>query len=176
MNDEIPKLEWHRRFLWVGIGCQRGTSWQLMETAIQQVFFEHQLEESAITGIATIDTKASEVGLLELCRLRHWPLKTFPAEILHTVSVPNPSPIIAQAVGTRSVAEAAAVYATLNLSHPTTSYFDEGIPNAQESNMQRQEEVNQILLVPKQIFRLEGEPRAVTIAVAQVEILINHTQ
>ncbi|AFY31460.1 cobalamin biosynthesis protein [Calothrix sp. PCC 7507] len=176
MNDQVSKLQCHRRFLWVGIGCQRGTSWQLMARAIQQVFLEHRLEESAIAGIATIDTKASEVGLVALCRLRHWPLKIFPAETLYTVSVPNPSQITAQVMGTPSVAEAAALCASLNLSHTKTSHLCAGVPSLEKSSAQRREGVNPVLLVPKQIFRLKGEPGTVTIAVAQVDILINHSQ
>jgi len=127
-----------------------------METGIGQVFREHQLDERAIAGIATIDTKVSEVGLIELCRLHHWPLKTFSAAILQTVSVPNPSAMSEKAMGTASVAEAAAVCATLNLSHAI-----------EESGASRHQGVNLTLVVPKQVFRLEGEPGAVTVAVAQ---------
>ncbi|GAX36265.1 cobalamin biosynthesis protein [Nodularia sp. NIES-3585] len=136
--------------LWVGIGCQKGSSRQLMATAIQKVFQENQLHENAIAGIATIDTKASEVGLLELCRLRSFPLKIFSADILSTVYVPNPAKIVEKTVGTSSVAEAAAILAA---SHITPS-------------LTRNQELKTSLLVSKRIFRLQGEPGAVTIAVA----------
>lgn len=136
--------------LWVGIGFQKGSSWQLIATAIQQVFQENQLNENAIAGLATINNKASEVGLIELCRLRNFPLKIFTADILSTVSVPNPSKIAEKTVGTPSVAEAAAILAA---SHITSS-----LTKNQEREIR--------LLVPKRIFRLEGEPGAVTIAVA----------
>lgn len=106
---------WHPRVLWVGIGCVSGTSQQLIETAIQQVFRENQLAESAIAGIATIDTKSDEVGLVELCRSRHLPLKTFPSDVLCSVCVPNPSQVVEKEVGTPSVAEAAALCAILDL-------------------------------------------------------------
>jgi cobalamin biosynthesis protein CbiG len=167
VQDQIPNLQWYRQVLWVGIGCQRGTSRELMEMAIGQVCRKYQLNESAIAGIATIDTKVSEVGLVELCRLHHWPLKTFPWEILRTVSVPNPSEIIEKAMGTPSVAEAAALCATLNLSHTKTSHLCGGVSPIVESDAQRRQGVNLILLVPKQVFQLEGEPGAVTVAVAQ---------
>lgn len=170
MNDQIPNLQGFRQVLWVGIGCQRGTSRQLMEMAIGRVCREHQLNESAIAGIATIDTKVSEVGLIELCRLHHWRLKTFPSEILRTVCVPNPSGIIEKAMGTPSVAEAAALSAILNLSHVKASYLDE------ENGAPRRQEINLILLVPKQVFRLQGEPGAVTVAIAQeTELLSRNT-
>ncbi|MBE9202015.1 MULTISPECIES: cobalamin biosynthesis protein [unclassified Nodularia (in: cyanobacteria)] len=136
--------------LWVGIGFKKGSSWQLIGTAIQQVFQENQLNENAIAGLATIDNKASEVGLIELCRLRNFSLKIFTADILSTVSVPNPGKIAEKTVGTPSVAEAAAILAA---SHITSS-----LTKNQEREIR--------LLVPKRIFRLQGEPGAVTIAVA----------
>ncbi|MDQ2100379.1 MAG: cobalamin biosynthesis protein [Tychonema bourrellyi B0820] len=99
------------RVLWIGIGCQRGISRELIETAIQQVCHSYDLAESAIAGIATIDTKANETGIIELCQQRNWALKTFPANTLNSVEVPNPSDIVAKGVGTYSVAEAAALCA-----------------------------------------------------------------
>ncbi|MEH1855114.1 MAG: cobalamin biosynthesis protein [Nostoc sp.] len=144
-----------QQVLWVGIGCQLGTSWQLIDGAIEQVFRENQLFTSAIAGIATIDTKASEVGLVELCHLRNLPLKTFSAEILRSVCVPNPATITDHKVGTPSVAEAAAILAASQLTSLTIFTF---------TNM---EELRVRFLVPKQIFQRQGQPGAVTLAVAQ---------
>jgi cobalamin biosynthesis protein CbiG len=141
-------------YYWVGIGCQKGTSRELIELAITEVFRENHLCESAIAGIATIDSKASEVGLLELCQTRDLPLKTFPSEILQNISVPNPSQIVSLEVGTTSVAEAAAIRASLDFSH------------ANFANL-RAERINN-LLISKQIFR-SSNPNfqgTVTIAVA----------
>ncbi len=107
----LPQIHWHPRVLWIGIGCERGTSAQLIEKAIQQVFQEHQLTENAIAGIATIDIKSDEVGLVELCQKRNLPLKTFSSDILSKISVPNPSKVVEKEVGTPSVAEAAALCA-----------------------------------------------------------------
>lgn len=110
-TSHIPQVHWHPRVLWVGIGCERGTSRQLIETAIEQVCKDHQLAENAIAGIATIDLKADEVGLVELCRERNLPLLTFPGDILRSIAVPNPSVVVEAEVGTPSVAEAAALCA-----------------------------------------------------------------
>jgi cobalt-precorrin 5A hydrolase len=129
----------------VGIGLQKGSSCQLIATAIEKVFQENQLNENAIAGLATIDKKASEIGLIEFCRYRNFLLKIFSAEILSTVSVPNPTHIAATTMGTPSVAEASAILAASH-SNPL--------------------EIK--LLVPKRIFRLPGEPNSVTIAVASL--------
>ncbi len=110
-KSAFPKVQWHPRVLWIGIGCERGTSPELIETAIQNVCRSYHLAESAIAGIATIDTKTNETGIVELCQGRNWPLKTFAADVLNSVEVPNPSNIVANKVGTPSVAEAAALCA-----------------------------------------------------------------
>ncbi len=164
------------RVLWIGIGCQRGTSRESIETAIQQVCHSYELAESAIAGIATIDTKANETGIIELCQHRNWALKTFPANILNSVEVPNPSHIVGQKVGTYSVAEAAALCAI-----ELTSYTM--LKNRQDACSTKSESAggvgilpdHQRLLVPKQIFHsenpypLQGRVRggsAITVAVA----------
>ncbi len=144
-ESDLPTVQWHPRVLWVGIGCERGTSKQLIQTAIAQVFGRHQLAESAIAGIATIDIKADEIGLLEFCKERNLPLKTFPADTLRSVTVPHPSKVVEAEVGTPSVAEAAALYAV----------GAQGLAPLQ---------------VTKQIVRLQGQPGAVTVAIAQSEI------
>ena len=141
--------------LWVGIGCQRGSSRNLISRAIGQVFQDYQLQMYAIAGIATIDTKASEVGLLEFCRERNLSLKFFTSEMLGFVSVPNPSQVVTQAVGVNSVAEAAALCASLNFS-----------PKGCRSKQEEEES----LIVPKQVFRLAGEAGVITIAVAKIII------
>ncbi|WP_198525184.1 precorrin-3B C(17)-methyltransferase [Kamptonema formosum] len=152
-SGQIPEIHWHPRVLWVGAGCERGTSKQLIETAIQQTCQTHQLAESAIAGIATIDLKADEIGLVELCRQRNWPLRTFPAELLRNVPVPNPSATVEKEVATPSVAEAAALLAAN--------------PDRPSPNPQIPAPPPQPLLAPKQIYRAEGQPGAVTVAIAQ---------
>lgn len=93
---------------WIGIGCRRGTSKQAIAAAIDQVLKQYALSETEIAGIATVDRKGDETGLLEYCQESHLPLSCFPADRLQAISVPNPS---IDRIGTRSVAEAAALIA-----------------------------------------------------------------
>ncbi|HSF73880.1 MAG TPA: cobalamin biosynthesis protein [Microcoleus sp.] len=175
-ESTLPKVQLHPRVLWIGIGCERGTGRELIETAIKQVCRAYHLAESAIAGIATIDTKAGEVGLLELCQERNWPLQTFAADILSSVEVPNPSNIVVKQVGTRSVAEAAALCAIALISCTILN-------NRQYACEAKSESAcgvdilpaRERLLVPKQIFRSKNPPlsqggvragSAVTVAVA----------
>lgn len=124
--------------LWVGIGCQRGTSSRLINYALEETFCRYDLNFGGIAGFATIDLKAEEPAILELCSQFCLPLKTFRALELGSIKVPSPSSMVKTRVATPSVAEAAALLAA----------------SAYE------------LLVPKQIVTLSGEPGAVTVAVA----------
>lgn len=141
-ESDFPKVQWHPRVLWVGIGCIRGTSQALIAEAITQVFQKHHLAQGAIAGITTIDLKADEVGLLAYCQENSLSLKTFTPEQLNQETVPNPSDIVYEEVGTASVAEASALCAA--------KHYGESC-----------------LLVSKQIIKTETE--AITIAIAQSE-------
>ena len=137
--------------LWVGIGCQRGTSSQFIEAAIKHVFQENNLLEGAIAGVATIDSKVNEVGLIQFCSSHNLPLMFFTAQELQNVNVPNPSQIVAGIVQTVSVAEAAAIIAlckSYNLNVETLH-------------------VTSLLCVPEQIIRsVQNLKGAITLAVA----------
>ncbi|NET80887.1 MAG: precorrin-3B C(17)-methyltransferase [Moorea sp. SIO1F2] len=156
-ESDLPNVQWYPRVLWVGIGCERGTSKQLIEMAIRQTCEGYGLSENAIAGIATIDLKADEVGIVQLCQERHWPLRTFPAEVLRSVTVPNPSDVVAAEVGTASVAEAAALYSAQELK-VSKLFANVG----QKATLPEQP-----LLVPKQIVKSANQPGAVTVAIAQ---------
>lgn len=107
-----PTAAWHPRVLWVGLGCERGTSLAWVEAALTEVLTDQGLAREAIAGIATLDRKGDEVAFLQLCEQGGYPLRTFTPEELAPVAVPTPSSVVAAAVGTPSVAEAAALRAS----------------------------------------------------------------
>lgn len=144
-----PEAWWHPRVLWVGVGCERGTPRSLIEQAVSQTCAEHGLAEGAIAGLATLDLKADEVGLVELSRDRPWPLRCFSVEELRGVPVPTPSEVVAAEVGTPSVAEAAALVAARQA--------QAWLPDLPEPQLR----------VTKQIVRAEGVLGAVTVAIAE---------
>jgi cobalt-precorrin 5A hydrolase/precorrin-3B C17-methyltransferase len=103
---------------------------------------------------------------VELCRDRNWPLRTFPSDVLRSVSVPNPSAVVEVSVGTPSVAEAAALVGQAScLSLENSSSLEDSRQDACSTQSGGQTK----LLVSKQIFRTEGQPGAVTVAIAQAE-------
>lgn len=136
---DFPTVQWHPKVLWVGVGCERGTTKALIANAIDETCKAYHFATEAIAGIASIDLKADEVGILEVCQERNWCFKTYSAEQLNQVEVPTPSAIVEQEVGTPSVAEASAILA------------------------------GEHLLVEKQIFKADRQSGAVTIAIAQAD-------
>ena len=145
-SSSLPQVSWFPKVLWVGIGCERGTSAKVIDAGIQAVLSERCLSVDAIAGISSVELKQDETGLLEVCHQNQWPVQFFPAEALANVEVPNPSDIVRQVVQTPSVCEAAAIY----------------------SAQQQDGELSPSpLRVQKTVHRLPGEPGAVTVAIAQ---------
>lgn len=108
---------------------------------IEWVFRQYTLDLATIVGIATVDLKADELGLLDYCRNSGRSLQTYPPECLNAVTVEERSTdLIITAIGTNSVCAAAVLMAAQT----------------------------DILLVPKQKFQLDPTSAWVTIAVAKM--------
>jgi len=101
----------HPPSLVLGIGASRGVAESEIATLVETVLSTAGLAAGSVRGVATIDVKAAEPGLVAFARQRNWPITTYPAGALARVTVPNPSETVRQAVGTPSVAEAAALLA-----------------------------------------------------------------
>ena len=99
---------WHPATLWLGVGCERNTSSSLVQRGVEASLLEAGLSIDAVAGLASVDRKADESALLQMCADQGWPFRTFEAEALNQVSVPTPSEQVRAEMGTASVAEAAA--------------------------------------------------------------------
>jgi cobalamin biosynthesis protein CbiG len=95
--------------LWLGIGCQRGVSSESIESAILQTLALQDLNIADVVGVASIDLKVQEPGILEICAKYHWQFQTYSGTELNNVQIQRPSTTVAQLVETNSVAEAAAM-------------------------------------------------------------------
>lgn len=99
----------------VGVGCRRGASEEQVEAAWRHALSElgpAAPDERAVVGVATIDIKASEPGLLAFCDRHGWDLRTYSAEEL--AAVPGTfasSEFVRQVTGVDGVCERAAVAA-----------------------------------------------------------------
>ncbi|MFS8799631.1 precorrin-3B C(17)-methyltransferase [Synechococcus sp. R60.3] len=160
----IPTVHWHPRVLWVGVGCERGTTRAWLEGSLRRLLQAQGLAFEAIAGLATLELKQDEPGLLELAQAHGWPIEFFPAEALAGIPVPHPSEAVRQAVGTPSVAEAAALLAA-----QTCQTWGRGdkVPERPSCVAEKVEPFGgATLLCPKQVFTSETEG-ACTLAIAR---------
>ena len=108
---ENHKTTWHPPVLWIGIGCERNTSKELIANSLNNFLKSKNLSHHSIAGFATVDIKKDEKGILELAEENNLPIKFFNKEDLSKIIVPNPSNIVQKEIGTPSVAEASCLLA-----------------------------------------------------------------
>lgn len=124
----------------LGIGCDRGTAPDLVNRGVLTILARKGLSLKSVKELATINAKMDEPALLALSERYGWPLRSFPPEELDIVSgIQNPSETVKHYVGSRGVAEPAALLAAKA----------------------------EALLVSKQIYTEPGAGRAMTLAVAR---------
>ena len=100
----IPKV------LHLGIGCRKGISAQAVEEAVSAVLESHAIDRRAIAQAASIDLKAQEGGLLEVCEKNHWPVTFYTAQELLAVKGSTASSAFVKSVtGVDNVCERAAL-------------------------------------------------------------------
>ena len=102
-SEVLPECD-----LTLGIGCSKGASAEEIEHVARLALREADASLESVAAIASIDLKRAEPGLLRFAQRWHLPLRFYSAGQLAAVDVPTPSERVAQAVGTPSVAEAAA--------------------------------------------------------------------
>lgn len=125
----------------LGLGCDKGTPPELVERGVSALLARHGLSPKSIKAIATIDLKQDEPAFLALADRFGWPLHTFTAGQLDVVpGIENPSETVKRHVGTRAVAEPAALLAA-------------GATK---------------LLVPKQSYTEPDAGRSMTLAIARI--------
>jgi cobalt-precorrin 5A hydrolase len=128
------------RSLVLGIGCDRATPGELIARGVEALLAAGRLAAGSVREVATVDLKGDEAGILALTGRLGCPLRTFtPAELDATPGIENPSERVARLVGTRGVAEPAALRA---------------------AGASR-------LLLAKQVYTEPGANRSMTLAVAR---------
>ncbi|WP_217185531.1 cobalamin biosynthesis protein, partial [Streptomyces sp. AC495_CC817] len=93
----------------VGVGASAGVSVVEVLGLVSGVLRDAGLSVEAVVALSTVDAKAGEPGLVQAAERLGVPLVACSAEELAVVAVPNPSDVALAAVGTPSVAEAAAL-------------------------------------------------------------------
>lgn len=108
--DTVPTVRYRPPSLVVGIGASRGVTATEVGDLVDGALADAGLAPSAVHTVATVDAKGDELGLLAAAEQRGWPVVLLPAAQLAATPVPNPSEVVRAAVGTPSVAEAAALH------------------------------------------------------------------
>ncbi len=105
------KNTWHPPTLWIGLGCERNTSKELIEDSLQSFLASNNLSPLSIAGFASVDLKKDEKAFLEISKEKNLPIKFFTSVELSKINTPNPSNVVLNEIGTPSVAEAACIMA-----------------------------------------------------------------
>jgi cobalt-precorrin 5A hydrolase/precorrin-3B C17-methyltransferase len=95
----------------LGAGASRGVTAAEMGDLMDKALDDAGLSGACVCRVATVDLKAREEGLVQAASRRGWEVTGFAPADLAVVAVPNPSEAVRAAVGTPSVAEAAALLA-----------------------------------------------------------------
>lgn len=129
---EAHRAHWVRAVIYrpkslvVGVGCDKLTAPDLVARGVMALFARHNLSPRSLARIATIDLKRDEPALQALAQRHRCPLVTFTAAELDAVPMPTPSETVQRHVGTRGVAEPAALLAGGDLIVPKQKYSEEG--------------------------------------------------
>lgn len=125
----------------LGVGCDRGSTPEMVERGVKAVLERNRLSIKCVKAVATIDKKSDEAAIVQLAQGLDCPLRFYSAEELDgAAGIENPSATVKKFVGTRGVAEPAALLA---------SGAD-------------------ALLVPKQPYTEPDAGRTMTVAVARI--------
>jgi cobalt-precorrin 5A hydrolase/precorrin-3B C17-methyltransferase len=93
----------------VGVGGSRGVTADEVLGLVTAALAEAGLSAASVRCLATVDAKADEAGIVAAAATLGVPVMVHPVEALAEVETPNPSTVVQAAVGTPSVAEAAAL-------------------------------------------------------------------
>jgi cobalt-precorrin 5A hydrolase len=143
---ETHRAHWQKSVIYrpkslvLGIGCDKGTPPELLERGVLAILAKHNLRIESVGRIGTIGMKLDEPAIAQLAERLKIRALGYTAEQLDAVAMPTPSEMVQKHVGTRGVAEPAAMLAA----------------NANE------------LIVPKQKYTEEGAGRSMTLAVARM--------
>ena len=97
----------------LGCGTRKGIAREVIEAQYRLFLEETRVAPEAVCGVASIDIKASEAGLLAFCEAHGWELETFGAFALSGVQGDfTPSPFVEETTGVDNVCERSAVLAS----------------------------------------------------------------
>lgn len=106
---KVPTLCYRPKVLSLGVGCRKDASPEGVGEYVESQLRANGLSPLSVASVATVELKKDEPLLAELCTRLQARKDIFTSEELARVPVPNPSQRVAEAAGTASVAESAAL-------------------------------------------------------------------
>ncbi|MEV8536970.1 Rv2231c family pyridoxal phosphate-dependent protein CobC [Streptomyces sp. NPDC051211] len=108
MTEKGPRMGESERVV-VGVGGRAGVSVEEICGLVEEALRAAGLAVGSVSALATVAAKGGEAGITAAAKRFGVPLVTYPAEELARIPVPGPGRAAEEAVGTPSVAEAAAL-------------------------------------------------------------------
>ena len=102
-TKNLHRVAWHPAILWVGIGCERNTSAKFIEDCINKLLLKYDLSSSSIAGLATVDIKKDEKALIDIAKLKSWPIKFFNSNLFIQSSINFAEVFLSQPIPTHRV-------------------------------------------------------------------------
>ncbi|MDX6742880.1 cobalamin biosynthesis protein [Actinocorallia sp. A-T 12471] len=93
----------------LGVGARKGVSFEEVDALVLRVLAEARVRPDEVTALATVEAKAEEAGVIAVAEAHGWNLMIFRADTLAAVPGARAGHAARKAVGTGSVAEAAAL-------------------------------------------------------------------
>jgi cobalt-precorrin 5A hydrolase len=110
--DEVSILDngvlYRPKVLVIGMGCNRSTALEEIETVIHETLAELQFSIRSVKALCTIDLKQDEEGLLQVCQKYGWEMVCYTADQLNEVNIEAPSETVFKFTGAYAVSEPAA--------------------------------------------------------------------
>lgn len=108
-KEEEKKLHLIPKAFVLGIGCKKGTLKSTLERRVQEELEKQKIDQRSIKGIASIDLKCEESGLLAYAKEKNLPISFYSAEELKDLEGSfTPSAFVAGVTGIENVCERAA--------------------------------------------------------------------
>ncbi|MDF1875895.1 cobalamin biosynthesis protein [Sulfurimonas sp. SAG-AH-194-I05] len=107
-------LQFHPKEIVLGLGMNRGTEEKEIALAVKRFCYEHSLEETSITCLASFDAKADEVGLLAYATSAGKELRFFNDEAINALEQEFSPSKATKFFNIKGVAEPASLLASQN--------------------------------------------------------------
>ena len=104
-----PYVAYVPKVLSVGSGCSKSLDFTLFDDYLKRRIEEEGLLFDAIKNFGSIDIKANQEAYITWSEKYNIPFTTFTANVINSIDVPNPSPIVLEKIGVDGVSESTAI-------------------------------------------------------------------